>query len=97
MLAGVRYHVQVSHSRFNTGIITYYRMHTIVQSHSGAVLSRRGTVALAHINPQVLKAYAPLWAGLRRKGARRARLVIVNLQWTPKDAVADLTIAAEVR
>ncbi|KAG8446388.1 hypothetical protein GDO86_014010 [Hymenochirus boettgeri] len=40
---------------------------------------------------KVLKKYSCLW-GINRARARRPKLYIVNLQWTPKDSVATLKI-----
>lgn len=44
---------------------------------------------------KILKAYRELWVAVHGS-QRRAKLVIVNLQWTPKDAVAALKIQAPV-
>lgn len=46
---------------------------------------------------KVLKSYPGLWAARRQRNpAARAKLAIVNLQWTPLDDGAELKIAAPV-
>eukprot|EP00730_Choanoeca_flexa_P009294 TRINITY_DN12623_c0_g4_i1.p1 TRINITY_DN12623_c0_g4~~TRINITY_DN12623_c0_g4_i1.p1 ORF type:complete len:474 (+),score=82.02 TRINITY_DN12623_c0_g4_i1:505-1926(+) len=43
---------------------------------------------------KVLHHYKPLWAPLRRpkRQGASAKLIIVNLQWTPRDAMADVVL-----
>eukprot|EP01135_Chromosphaera_perkinsii_P002656 Nk52_evm24s226 gene=Nk52_evmTU24s226 len=44
---------------------------------------------------KVLKSYNELWPSPSRKGLKGCKLVIVNLQWTPKDRASDLKIHAK--